>query len=83
MNAEIGRLAQEVATKTVPVGDEERAVLNNRVAISLGKDKSAFIQIVAWGKLAEFIVEHFGKGDELYFEGYVRNRDYPVGNKTL
>lgn len=83
MIAEIGRLTQDVELKTVEVDGEQRMVVNNNIAINNGKDRSAFLPIAAWGKLAEFMAAHFRKGDELYIEGFIGNRDYYAGSKTI
>lgn len=73
MVIEIGRLVYDVEVKTVGEGPDAKKVLNNRLAIAIGKDKSTYIDIVAWDKRAEFIGNNFKKGNELYLEGQLIN----------
>lgn len=70
MVMEIGRLMFEVKLDTVK-GDKK--VLNNRLAISSGKDNSTKIDIVAWGKTAEVINTYFKKGYEILVSGTLIN----------
>lgn len=66
MIMEIGRLTQDVVVNEV-AGNKK--VLNNRVAIRLGKDDTLFLDVVAWDKVAELIGKYFRKGYEICFEG--------------
>jgi single-stranded DNA-binding protein len=83
MFTEIGRLTQAVEVKTVTVGGVEKHVANNRLAVRVSKEDSAFIDITAWNGTADFIGAHFKKGDELYIEGELRNRIVKSGEKEL
>lgn len=83
MFIEIGRLALDVEVKTVTVGDVEKHVLNNRLAVKNGKDDTAFIDVTAWNGTADFIGGHFNKGDELYVEGELRKRISRFGDREL
>lgn len=74
MVVELGRLVYDVKVEKVKVGNDEKSVLNNRIAISLGKDKTTFVDIVAWGGTAELIGKHFKKGNEIYVEGHLINK---------
>ncbi|MFA5528746.1 MAG: single-stranded DNA-binding protein [Peptostreptococcales bacterium] len=76
MNTYLGRLVYDVKVDTV--GDAEKTVLNNRIAIPMGKDKATFVDIVAWGKNAEFINSYFKKGNEILIQGYLVNK---IGKK--
>lgn len=71
MIAEIGRLCFDVEVKEV--GENNLKVLNNRIAINNGKDKTVFVDITAWKGTAELIAKHFKKGDEIYIEGNLAN----------
>lgn len=74
MVVELGRLVYDVKVEKVKVGNDEKSVLNNRIAISSGKDKSIFVDIVAWGGTAELIGKYFQKGYEIYVEGHLINK---------
>lgn len=72
VNTYLGRLVFDVKIDTV--GEDEKVVLNNRIAIQTGKDKTTFVDIVAWGKNAEFINSYFKKGNEILLQGYLVNK---------
>ena len=72
------RLTRDVELKTVTVDGKDRSVLNNAIAIRIDNDNSTFIDITAWGRLAEIISKHFKKGDELLIKGELRNKKYKV-----
>ncbi|WP_324825130.1 single-stranded DNA-binding protein [Sinanaerobacter sp. ZZT-01] len=77
MYGNLMRLVNDVILTTANVKGEPRSVLNNRVAIKV-KDKTTFIDIVAWGSLAEVIGAYLAKGDEFYGEGELRNAAYKI-----
>ena len=58
MFTELATFATEPELKTVQIGDSERSVMNGRIAINQGKDRAAFVNVTAWGKLAEYMF-HF------------------------
>ncbi|NFL43171.1 single-stranded DNA-binding protein [Clostridium botulinum] len=72
MVLELGRLVYEV--KVDKVGDDKKSVLNNKIAISSGKEKTTFLDIVAWGGTADLIGKYFKKGYEIYVEGHLINK---------
>ena len=66
------------------------AVIRNTVAAKrkfkdkvTGKYESDFIPIIAFGKTAEFIAEHFGKGEGIQVEEHMQSGSYidKDGNK--
>lgn len=66
------------------------AVIRNTVAAKrkfkdkvTGKYESDFIPIIAFGKTAEFIAEHFGKGEGIQVEAHMQSGSYidKDGNK--
>lgn len=77
MYGNLMRLVNDVIVTTASVKGEPRSVINNRVAIKV-KDKTTFIDIAAWGSLAEVIGEYLSKGDEFYGEGELRNASYKI-----
>ena len=74
MFIEIGRLTQEVEVKTVTIDGLEKHVMNNRLAVRVNGDSSAFIDVTAWNGTADLIGRHLKKGDELFIEGELRSR---------
>ena len=61
--------------------DSKKAVVTFSVAVDDGKDrdgnrKTQFINCVAWEKTAEFIDEHFSKGDGINLFGKITTRTY-------
>jgi single-stranded DNA-binding protein len=74
MVIEIGRIVNEVEVKVVTVNEQERKVLNNRLAVRINKDHTTFLDFTAWGPTAEFIGAHFTKGDGIYLTGKLMNK---------
>ena len=83
MFTEIATFATEPELKKIQVGDSERSVMNGRIAINQGKDRASFVNVTAWGKLAEYIGTYYHKGDEIYIEGEIRNSNYKTDDRTL
>jgi single-stranded DNA-binding protein len=59
MYIEIGRLTQDVAVKTVVIGDAQKRVLNNRLAVRVNGESTMFVDLTAWNGTADFIAAHF------------------------
>jgi len=74
MVIQLGRLTREVELKKTNFNGEERSVLNNALAIRVGKNTTAFTNITAWGQTAESMAKYFKKGDELLLKGELRNK---------
>jgi len=83
MIIELGKLLNEVKTQTVTTEKGNKLVLNNRISIYQGKDRSTFVDITAWGGLAEHIERHFKQYDEIYIEGVLKNKTITVDDKTF
>ena len=83
MITEIATFATEPELRTVQIGENDRSVMNGRIAINQGKDRASFINVTAWGKLAEYIGNYYKKGDEIYIEGEIRNSNYKTDDRTL
>ena len=78
-----GRLTADVELKTTPNGV---SVCSFSVATDTGygeNKKTAFVNIVAWRKTAEFVSKYFGKGSMIALEGSIQTRQYEDrdGNK--
>lgn len=72
MVMELGRLVYDVEVKEV--GENKNKVLNNRLAINIGKDRTTYVDIVAWNKTAELMEKYFKKGNEILVEGTLINK---------
>ena len=83
MFAGLVNFANEPELKMVPSGENETSVMNALVAIRQGKDRASFINVTAWGGLAEYIGNNYRKGDEIYIEGDIRNSNYTVGDRVI
>lgn len=70
VNTYFGRLSFDVKVDTV---NENKKVLNNRLAIRVNKDQSTFIDVVAWGGTAELIGKYYKKGFEILLQGRLIN----------
>ena len=72
----IGRLGRDPEQKSLPSGD---LVTNFSIAVGWkGKDKEGteWVNIVAFGKLAEIIGKYCQKGQQIYIEGSMRTRKW-------
>ena len=74
---------KEPTAQVVQVKDVEYTVMNNRVAIPFGENRASFINVTAWGELAEYIGEHYSEGDEVLLDGEIRNSKYRLGDRSL
>ena len=83
MIIEIATFATEPELKTIQFGTAKRSVMNGRIAIRQGKDHASFINVTAWGKLAEYIGNNYKKGDEIYIEGEIRNYNFKTDDRTM
>lgn len=70
INTYFGRLVFDVKVDTV---NENKRVLNNRLAIRITKEQTTFIDIVAWGGTAELIGKNYKKGSEILLQGRLIN----------
>jgi single-strand DNA-binding protein len=74
----MGRLTAEPELKTT---QNQKSFVRFNIAVNrYTKDKdhpeSDFFTIIAWEKTAEFICNHFRKGDAIIIEGNVRTGNY-------
>ena len=69
----VGRLTSDPELKYTQAG---KAVLKGCVAVSRDKEKSDFINIVAFGKTAELIAEYHKKGDLIGLSGAIWTGSY-------
>lgn len=54
----------------------EIGIAKIRVAVNIGKDKTAFLSVTAFQKTAEFVMKHFKKGDPIIVEGKINQHTY-------
>ena len=72
----IGRLGRDPEMRTMPNGDQ---VANFSIACgwkSKQKEGTEWINIVAFGKLAEIIGQYLNKGSKIYISGGMRTRKW-------
>ena len=75
----IGRLTKDIELKitqsNVKVANFTLAV--NRRFVKEGQEQTAdFINIIAWGKIAEFCDKYFGKGQQIGISGRIQTRTW-------
>ena len=70
-----GRIANDLELKTTNNGTEvcSFAVAVDRPGV---KDKTDFLDCVAWRKKAEFVTKYFAKGDPIELTGVLTSRTY-------
>ena len=84
-----GRLCKDIEINFIPGTDN--SCLKNTLAIrrnyknSEGQYDSDFINVVAFGKTAEYIANYFDKGQEILIEGKLKTGSYEnkEGNKVV
>ena len=66
----IGRLVKPNEPKSYNSQNGNGTVLKNTIAIrGKKKDESYFVDFTAWGKAAEYLAQHSGKGDKIAISG--------------
>ena len=55
---------------------DAKAVVNFRLAINGRNDRVDFVDVTAWGKVAEAIAEHKSKGDQVAVSGRITSSDW-------
>lgn len=80
----VGNLLEDPETKVVSSNNTYvinfRIACNKRFRDSQGiKDKVNYINLVAWSKLAETCSKVLKKGDGVFVEGELQNRQLPTG----
>lgn len=83
MIIEVGRLVNNVEVKKVKQNDCEISVINNRLAIYQGKEHTVFIDVAFWGNIADFVGNNFKKGDEIYIEGELRQKQIKISENKI
>lgn len=75
----IGRTTKDIELKQTQSG---KNVCSFSVAVDrrYDRDKTDFLNIVAWGKTAEFVQQYFHKGDQIGIDGRVETRSYEDKN---
>jgi single-strand DNA-binding protein len=68
-----GNLTAKPELKSTQSGKQ---VASFTVAISEGKDKTEFVNCVAWDKTAELIVQYCDKGDRMTCNGKIQTRKW-------
>jgi len=68
-----GNICKDIELRTTQSG---KRVASFSVAINEGKDKTEFINCVAWEKTAELLKEYCSKGDRLSGTGRIQTRKW-------
>lgn len=73
----LGRFTKDMELR-YSQGDNPTAVLRNSIAVNrrFNPQEADFINIVAFGKTAEFIDRYFGKGDKICVQGHIQTGSY-------
>lgn len=73
----LGRLTRDVEMRYT---QNETAVCNFSLAVNrrFKRDEADFINIVAWGKTAEFCSKYFVKGQQIALQGRIETSTYEV-----
>jgi single-strand DNA-binding protein len=74
----MGRMTADAELKSTPNG---KYVTSFSMAVERdytqnGERQTDFLNLVAWGKTAEFITNYFGKGDMIAVRGSIQTRQY-------
>jgi single-strand DNA-binding protein len=74
----MGRMTADAELKSTPNG---KYVTSFSIAVERdytqnGERQTDFLNLVAWGKTAEFITNYFGKGDMIAVRGSIQTRQY-------
>lgn len=69
----IGRIVNDLELKHTPNG---KAVLNFSIAVKRDKDTTDFLDLVAWGTVAENISRYLNKGSQIGVDGSLQTRMY-------
>lgn len=75
----IGRTTKDIELKQTQSG---KSVCSFSVAVDrrYDRDKTDFLNVVAWDKTAEFVNKYFHKGDQIGIDGRVETRSYEDKN---
>jgi len=68
-----GNLTKDPELRSTQTG---KKVVNFSIAINEGKDKTEFVNCIAWEKTAELIKEYCSKGDRLSCSGKLQTRTW-------
>ena len=69
----LGRIVFDLEVREVGE-NKDKKVLNNRLAVSIGRERTTFIDFEAWGSTAELIEKYYSKGNEILMEGHLINK---------
>lgn len=77
----MGRIARDVDTRTTQSGktvSRMTLAVDRRISKNAqpGQPTADFLNLVAWGKLAEFCQNYLRKGTKILVEGHLQSRSY-------
>lgn len=75
----LGRTTNEIELKTTQSG---KSVVSFSLAVKrkFSKDKTDFINCIAWDKTAEFLSKYIRKGQMIAVDGNIQTRSYTTNN---
>ena len=74
------RLTHDPELRSAVVDGEDRSVCTMRCAIRLPRGKDAgFVDVVAWGRLAEVCGQHLSLGSAAFVDGHLRQEEWTDG----
>ena len=76
----MGRFTTDPETRKA--GDHTVCAFTVAVQRSRNRDKTDFIPVKAWDRMAEIIKEHFHKGDRIVVTGNLQNNSYQASDGT-
>ena len=80
---QLGRLVKDVNLTTTDINGAEKKVFNNVLAIRIDQEKTAYIDVTAWGNVAENLSKYFKKGNEVLLRGEIRNKKNTIEGKEI
>ena len=79
----IGRMTKDAEVRYTQQKNTAVANLTLAVDRKTEKDKTDFINCVAWGKVAELIEKYVSKGDRLGIVGHIQTGSYEKDGKKV
>lgn len=73
-----GRVVKEIEPRLTTTNKQ---VISNTIAVRRDKEKTDFINFIAWEHNAEFINRYVKKGDRILINGELQQRVYEKGDK--
>lgn len=79
----MGRLVGDPESKTVQTKNGEKTLTIFRVATSNYPDETSFVDVVAWDRNGEIILQNLKKGSQILFDANNKVRKYEDKDKNV